>query len=151
VRSLGIRVLHNERVSIGGAEGFDLAGVDDASARHFGPGHGADLPRALRGRDPDRPLVLLAHQPITALEAESLGVDLQISGHTHGGQIFPFHGIVRLTQPVVAGLRRFGGMWLYVSRGTGYWGPPMRLGAPSEITRIELVPEGRVVDPSLRP
>jgi predicted MPP superfamily phosphohydrolase len=136
---LGVRVLRNERVGIDheGA-GFDLAGVDDYSARQFGRGHGADLPRALVGRDPSRELVLLAHQPRAIYEAERLGVGLQLSGHTHGGQLWPWSYLVRLQQPVVSGLTRFGNCQLYVSNGTGYWGPPMRLGAPAEITRVVL-------------
>jgi predicted MPP superfamily phosphohydrolase len=136
---LGIRVLRNERVSIGDATGsFDLAGVDDHSAKRFGGGHGEDLPKALAGRDPERELVLLAHQPKTILEAQDHGVGLQLSGHTHGGQIWPWTYLVRLQQPVVAGLARFGKSFVYVSCGTGYWGPPMRLGAPSEITELTL-------------
>ncbi|MEO7034768.1 MAG: metallophosphoesterase [Polyangiaceae bacterium] len=136
---LGIRVLRNERVSIGEGEvSFDLAGTDDHSAHRFGEGHGEDLPKALSGRDPARELVLLAHQPKTILEAKDHGVGLQLSGHTHGGQIWPWTYMVRLQQPVVAGLARFGTSLVYVSRGTGYWGPPMRLGAPSEITELTL-------------
>jgi predicted MPP superfamily phosphohydrolase len=135
--TLGIRVLRNERVSIGAGEAaFDLAGVDDFSAH--GGGHGPDLPRALAGRDESRALVLLAHQPRQIGEAERLGVDLQLSGHTHGGQIWPFSYLVYLQQPFLAGLARQGETWIYVSKGTGYWGPPMRLGMPSEITQITL-------------
>jgi len=134
--TLGIRVLRNERVPVGP---FDLAGVDDWSAHSFGKGHGADLPRAMAGRDVERPVVLLAHQPQAILEAEALGVDLQLSGHTHGGQIFPFGYLVALTSPYVAGLYRHKRAAIYVSRGTGYWGPPMRLGSPAEITHLELV------------
>ena len=136
---LGIRVLRNERVPIGlGDESFDLAGVDDYSAHRFGRGHGADLARALEGRDPSRELLLLAHQPRQIFEADRLGVGLQLSGHTHGGQIFPWSLFVRLQQPVVSGLHRFGRALVYVSNGTGYWGPPMRLGAPAEITLLTL-------------
>jgi predicted MPP superfamily phosphohydrolase len=136
--TLGIRVLRNERVAVGdGTHSFDLAGIDDWSARAF-PGHGADLPRALHGRDPAHELVLLAHQPRAIHEAAALGVGLQLSGHTHGGQIWPWNFAVRLQQPFVAGLGREKSTQLYVSRGTGYWGPPMRLGAPAEITRIRL-------------
>jgi predicted MPP superfamily phosphohydrolase len=136
---LGLRVLRNERVSIGsGAASLDLAGIDDESAHRFHLDHGADLERAVAGRDPSRELVLLAHQPRAVGRAEAAGVGLQISGHTHGGQIWPFHWLVPLQQPVVAGLRRVGNVQLYVSRGTGYWGPPMRLGSPPEITRIVL-------------
>jgi predicted MPP superfamily phosphohydrolase len=97
------------------------------------------MPRALDGRDPDRPVVLLAHQPRAIFEAERLGVSLQLSGHTHGGQIWPWKYLVRLQQPVVSGLARFGRAMIYVSNGTGYWGPPMRLGAPAEITKLVLV------------
>ncbi|MEI9940572.1 MAG: metallophosphoesterase [Pseudomonadota bacterium] len=136
---LGVRVLRNERVSIGSeSASFDLAGVDDHSAKRFGDGHGEDLPKALRGRDLSRELVLLAHQPRTIFEAKDHGVGLQLSGHTHGGQLWPWTYLVRLQQPVVAGLARFGDSLVYVSRGTGYWGPPMRLGAPSEIAELTL-------------
>lgn len=136
---LGIRVLRNERVSIGeGATSFDLAGTDDHSAKGLADGHGENLAQALAGRDSARELVLLAHQPKTILEAQNHGVGLQLSGHTHGGQIWPWTYLVRLQQPVVAGLARFGESLVYVSNGTGYWGPPMRLGAPAEITEITL-------------
>jgi uncharacterized protein len=140
LRRLGIRVLRNERVSIGSdSASFDLAGTDDHSAKRFGGGHGEDLAKALAGRDPERELVLLAHQPKTILQARDHGVGLQLSGHTHGGQIWPWTYLVRLQQPVVAGLAQFGKSLVYVSRGTGYWGPPMRLGAPAEITELILV------------
>jgi predicted MPP superfamily phosphohydrolase len=136
---LGIRVLRNERVSLGGANGFDLAGIDDATAHQFGRGHGADLKKALAGRDLERAVVLLAHQPKAALEAAEHGVALVVSGHTHGGQMFPWNHAVKLQQPFIAGLYRQGETQVYVSRGTGYWGPPMRVGAPAEITEIELL------------
>jgi predicted MPP superfamily phosphohydrolase len=138
--SLGVRVLRNERVAIGGAgsDGFDLAGVDDWMAK--GHGHGPDLPRALAGRDESRAVVLLAHQPKQIAQAAALGVDVQLSGHTHGGQLFPFNFLVHLAQPYVDGLHVHDGKTaIYVSCGTGYWGPPMRVGAPAEITHIELV------------
>ena len=136
---LGIRVLRNERVSIGlGDMSFDLAGVDDFHSARFGGDNGPDLSRALRGRDGNRELVLLAHQPAAIHEAAKLGVGLQLSGHTHGGQIWPWNFLVRLQQPVVSGLSYFGSTTIYVSNGTGYWGPPMRLGAPAEITHITL-------------
>jgi predicted MPP superfamily phosphohydrolase len=137
---LGIRVLRNERVAIGNAgAGFDLAGVDDRSAAHHGGLAPEEaLARALAGRDERRELVLLAHQPRTLLDASSFDVGLQISGHTHGGQMWPFNFIVQLQQPFVAGLHRRGRSQIYVSRGTGYWGPPMRLAAPAEITEIRL-------------
>jgi hypothetical protein len=137
---LGIRVLRNERVAIGnGGTGFDLAGVDDRSAAHHGGlAPEAALARALAGRDQRRELVLLAHQPRTLLDASSFDVGLQLSGHTHGGQMWPFNFLVQLQQPFVAGLHRRGRSQIYVSRGTGYWGPPMRLAAPAEITEIRL-------------
>jgi predicted MPP superfamily phosphohydrolase len=139
---LGVRVLRNERVSIGSdGETYDLAGIDDYHAHQFGGGHGADLPRALEGRDPSRELVLLAHQPRAIFEAERLGVGLQLSGHTHGGQMWPWNYLVKLQQPFVSGLARFGRATIYVSNGTGYWGPPMRLAAPAEITRLVLLSE----------
>lgn len=135
--SMGIGVLRNERVRIGdGAVGFDLAGVDDWEADC--PGHGQDLTRALAGRDPSRVVVLLAHQPRSIFEAARLGVDLQLSGHTHAGQIWPWNWLVRLQQPYVAGLHRHGDTHIYVSCGAGYWGPPMRVGTTPEITRLVL-------------
>jgi len=136
LRDQGLRVLRNERVAIGG---LDVAGVDDHESHRWGRGHGADLPRALDGRDPARPVVLLAHQPRQVKVAARHAVDLQISGHTHGGQIWPWHAAVRLQQGgLIAGRYRFGATQLYVSRGTGYWGPAVRIGAPAEISRITL-------------
>ncbi len=139
VRELGMRPLRNQRVAIerDGA-GFDLAGVDDHRGEWTGQDGGEDLDAALAGRDPGRPLVLLAHDPSTFKRAFRRGVDLQISGHTHGGQIWPFRWLVRLVIPFVEGLHRRGAAQLYVSRGTGFWGPPMRLFAPAEITEIAL-------------
>ena len=139
LRSLGITVLRNERVTIErDGQHIDLAGIDDPTGHGFAPGHGTDLPRALAGRDPTRPVILLAHQPRGADQAAALGVSLQLSGHTHGGQIFPFNFLVSLQQPFVAGLHRLQDMSIYVSTGTGYWGPPMRLGVPAEISNITL-------------
>jgi uncharacterized protein len=139
VREFGWRALRNERVSIGaGDAAFDLAGVDDVHGRLVEAGAGEDVARALAGRDAARPVVLLAHDPSTFHRASQHGVDLQLSGHTHGGQIWPFRYLVRLSVPWVAGLYRRGASTLYVSRGTGFWGPPMRIAAPSEITEIVL-------------
>jgi hypothetical protein len=139
LETLNVKPLRNARVAL---DHFDLAGVDDAMAT--GEGHGADYERALGGRTADRPLVLLAHQPKQIMHAAKYGIDLQISGHTHGDQIAPFQFLVPLQQPYVAGLYRHDGRaQIYVSRGTGYWGPPMRVGAPAEITRIERVAESR--------
>jgi predicted MPP superfamily phosphohydrolase len=137
LRSLGIRVLRNERVAI--RDAFDLAGVDDSSAHRMLPDHGQDVPRAVAGRDPSRAVVLLAHQPKALPEAVRADVDLQLSGHVHGGQMVPFNWIARLDQPIIFGLHFVERTWIYVSTGTGYWGPPMRVGSGAEITRIELV------------
>jgi predicted MPP superfamily phosphohydrolase len=137
VRSLGIRVLRNERVEIEhGGDVFDLAGVDDYRGGYAGSS--SDVKKALDGRDPQRPLVLLAHDPSTFHAASREGVDLQLSGHTHGGQIWPFRYLVRLAVPWIAGLYARAESQLYVSRGTGFWGPPMRLFEPAEITEITL-------------
>lgn len=139
LRTLGIRVLRNEHVALSkDGEVIHVAGVDDWSAHRFGNGHGADMSRAMEGRDATKPVVLLAHQPVHFDEARSHGVDLQISGHTHGGQIFPFGVLTRLVQPFLSGLHQRGDSQIYVSSGTGYWGPPMRIAAPAEITLIEL-------------
>lgn len=137
--TLGIRTLRNERVSIGGEAGFDLAGVDDWRSTEFGNGHGPDLAKALRDRDSTRAVVLLAHQPKQAALAIEHGVDLQLSGHTHAGQLRPFDFLVRLEQPYLAGLYDTGATKVYVSAGTGWWGPPMRVGTTCEITELELV------------
>jgi predicted MPP superfamily phosphohydrolase len=134
---LGIVVLDNERVEIeSGQAGFSLAGIPDHSSKS----HGAipDLARALHGLPAEREVVLLAHQPRAVKMATEHDVGLVLSGHTHGGQYWPFNWFVYLAQPVVKGLARFGRTQIYVSTGTGYWGPPMRLGTESEITLIEL-------------
>jgi predicted MPP superfamily phosphohydrolase len=138
VGGLGMRVLRNQRVAIGqGAGSFDLVGVDDHRGGHLGGGR-EDLDRALAGRDAARPAILLAHDPSTFKRAATRGIDLQLSGHTHGGQIWPFGLLVKLVIPTVAGRYAKGDAQLYVSRGTGFWGPPMRLFAPAEITEIVL-------------
>ena len=138
--TLGVEVLRNERVSLTrGTAAFDLAGIDDRTAASSGvPGHGADLDAALDGRDDGTPVVLLAHQPVMVDQAAAAGVDLQLSGHTHGGQLWPFDYAIRLDQPTVEGLSRHGNTQLYVTRGAGYWGPPVRVGARPEVTVVEL-------------
>jgi predicted MPP superfamily phosphohydrolase len=138
--TLGVELLRNERVPIRrGSAGLDLAGIDDRTAARSGlAGHGADLDTALDGRDDSTPVVLLAHQPVLVEQAEAAGVDLQLSGHTHGGQLWPFDYAVRLDQPAVQGLSQHGRTQLYVTPGVGYWGPAMRIGARPEITVIEL-------------
>ncbi|MFI9214357.1 metallophosphoesterase [Streptomyces sp. NPDC053253] len=134
VRELGLRPLRNERVEI--AAGFDLAGVDDVAGES--EGQGPDFGRALGDRDRARAAVLLAHQPIVIHDAVRNGVDLQLSGHTHGGQLWPGNYLAELANPTVAGLEQYGDTQLYVSRGAGAWGPPVRVGAPSDITIVEL-------------
>ncbi|RKG76073.1 metallophosphoesterase, partial [Corallococcus sp. CA049B] len=141
VRGLGITVLRNRAVSIGDAgASFDLIGVDDWSASRFGEA-GYDLDAALKGLRPDRASVLLAHQPSNFEVVAQRGVGLQISGHTHGGQMFPGNVLGQLIWGEQnAGLSQQGGSQLYVSRGCGFVGPPMRVAAPPEIARIILLP-----------
>ncbi|MBD0690666.1 metallophosphoesterase [Streptomyces sp. CBMA123] len=138
---LGWEPLHNRHVVVeGGGDSLVLAGVDDVTAEHSGlAGHRANLVDALAGADPALPVLLVAHQPKYVPQAAAAGIDLQISGHTHGGQIWPFNFLVRIDQPVVHGLSRHGERTqLYTSRGTGFWGPPFRVFAPSEITVLTL-------------
>ncbi|MBT2367786.1 metallophosphoesterase [Streptomyces sp. ISL-10] len=134
VRELGLRPLRNERVEIAG--GFDLAGVDDVAGES--EGQGPDFAKALGDRDRSRAAVLLAHQPVVIHDAVEQGVDLQLSGHTHGGQLWPGNFLAGLANPTVAGLERYGDTQLYVSRGAGAWGPPVRVGAASDITVVQL-------------
>lgn len=139
IAGLNIRVLRNECVTIDrNGAAFDLAGVDDQAGRRFAPGHGTDLPKAMRSRDPARASVLLAHQPKAIEEASQHDVGLVLSGHTHGGQIWPWNYLVYLQQPYVRGLHDHKGTQIYISEGTGFWGPPMRLGSTAEITLITL-------------
>ncbi|MFI5910030.1 metallophosphoesterase [Dactylosporangium sp. NPDC051541] len=141
MRGLGWEPLHNRHIVVErGGDRLVVAGVDDRTAAGTGlEGHRADHELALDGADPDLPVLLLAHQPKQIDGAVAHGIDLQISGHTHGGQIWPFHYLVRVDQPVVQGLTRHGDRTqLYTSRGTGFWGPPFRVFAPSEITEITL-------------
>lgn len=134
---LGVQTLRNAHTVIRrGSAAFTLAGVTDiAGEMHSDP---PDFDRALAGADPSRPTVLLAHQPDLITEAAEHGVDLQLSGHTHGGQVWPFHFAVRAVQPTLAGLSTVGDTQLYVSRGAGFWGPPARIGAPPDISVLSL-------------
>lgn len=141
IDGIGWDALHNRHIVVErNGDKLIIAGVDDATARASGvAGHGANLEAALAGSDPALPVMLLAHQPKQVVTAVAAGVDLQLSGHTHGGQIWPFNFLVRLEQPVVQGLSRHGDRTqLYTSRGTGFWGPPFRVFAPSEITLLTL-------------
>jgi len=142
IRRLGMHVLKNEHVVLqhDGAS-VVLAGVTDYSAHHFDPAQRSDPAAALSGAPADAGAkILLAHQPSSASAAAKAGFDVQISGHTHGGQFWPWNLFVRFFQPFTGGLHRLKNLSIYVSRGTGYWGPPNRFGVPSEITRIRLVP-----------
>ncbi len=141
LKALGLTVLSNEHVVLehNGAR-LVMAGVSDFSAHHFDPGLRSDPHVAMAGAPGDAGLrVLLAHQPRSAAAAADAGFDVQLSGHTHGGQFWPWNLFVPLQQPYTAGLHRLRALWVYVSRGTGYWGPPLRLGAPSEVALLRFV------------
>ena len=144
LRRIGLCVLLNEHVVLcHDTVSLVVAGVTDFGAHHYGEHHRSDPAAALAGAPAGASVrVLLAHQPRSAMAAAEAGFDLQLSGHTHGGQFVPWNFLVRLQQPFTAGLHRWRALWVYTSRGTGYWGPPKRLGAPSEITRLRLVPAG---------
>ena len=139
VNSLGIKVLENENVYIGKEnQGFNLAGVYDVMG-YRRKTHIPDIRKALEDKK-NAPTVLLAHQP-RYIEQVTYGVDLMLSGHTHGGQIYPFRFLVKIVQPYISGLHQHNEeLQIYVNKGTGFWGPPMRLGASSEITEIILTP-----------
>ena len=142
LRRLGLNVLINEHVLLDhrGAQ-LLVAGVTDYSAHRFDERQRSDPAVAIAGAPAGvGAKILLAHQPRSAPAAAAAGFDLQLSGHTHGGQFWPWNHFVRFQQPFTAGLHRLGRLWVYTSRGTGYWGPPKRFGAPAEITRIRLVP-----------
>ena len=142
MRRLGLAVLLNEHVVLEhDGEAVVIAGVTDYSAHYFDPAQRSDPVAAIAGAPARAGVrVLLAHQPRSAYAAAKAGFDVQLSGHTHGGQFFPWNLLVKLVEPFAAGLHRLDDLWVYVSRGTGYWGPPKRFGAPSEITRLRLVP-----------
>jgi len=141
IKRLDMRVLLNEHVVLqhDGAA-LVVAGVADPSAHHFDPSHRSDPAAAVAGAPPDASVrLLLAHQPRSATAAARAGFHLQLSGHTHGGQFFPWNLLIKWFEPFAAGLHRLQNLWVYTSRGTGYWGPPKRLGAPSEISFLRLV------------
>lgn len=139
LREMNIQVLHNQRhrVEKDGAA-FDLLGIDDHEGSRFAPDQGADVAKAVAQRDPQLASVLLAHQPKAIDEAAQHKVGLVLAGHTHGGQIWPWKYLVYLQQPYVSGLHRHGETQIYINPGTGFWGPPMRLGSTAEITQVVL-------------
>jgi predicted MPP superfamily phosphohydrolase len=140
LRDLGVNVLLNEHVVLQHNDSaLVIAGVTDHSGHHFDASHRSDPAAAIATAPDDVVRILLAHQPRSAAAALQAGFHLQLSGHTHGGQFWPWNFFVRLQQPFTAGLHRLQGLWVYTSRGTGYWGPPKRFGAPSEITHLRLV------------
>jgi len=145
LQRLDVRVLLNEHVVLQhGAASLVVAGVADPSAHHFDPSHRSDPLRALAGAPAAASVrLLLAHQPRSAVAAARAGYHLQLSGHTHGGQFFPWNLLIKWFEPLAAGLHRLQDLWVYTSRGTGYWGPPKRFGAPSEISLLRLVPQER--------
>ncbi|QYX77917.1 metallophosphoesterase [Streptomyces akebiae] len=133
VRRLGLTPLENARREL---PYLDLAGVNDIAGED--EGQGPDFAKALGDRDTSRAVVLMAHQPVQIHDAVDHGVDLQLSGHTHGGQMWPMTYVAQAANPTLAGLERYGDTQLYVTRGAGAWGPPVRVGAPSDITVVEL-------------
>jgi predicted MPP superfamily phosphohydrolase len=140
LNAMGLRVLLNEHVVINhNAADLIVAGITDYSAGMFVAEHRSSPQAAIQGAPANAPKVLLAHQPRSAKLAAEAGFDVQLSGHTHGGQFWPWMHFVRFQQPWVAGIHRLGKLRIYISRGTGYWGPPIRFGAPSEITHIRLI------------
>ena len=144
LRRLGVNVLLNEHVVLRHNDSaLVIAGVTDHSGHYFDESHRSDPAAAIANAPDDVVRILLAHQPKSAAAALRAGFQLQLSGHTHGGQFWPWNWFVRLQQPFSAGLHRLQSLWVYTSRGTGYWGPPKRFGAPSEITRLRLVPATR--------
>ncbi|TDC65858.1 metallophosphoesterase, partial [Streptomyces hainanensis] len=134
VRELGLRPLANARDELAH---FDLAGVNDVAGEGSDFG-GPDFEAALGDRDPDRVSVLMAHQPVQIHDAVDHGVDLQLSGHTHGGQMWPLNYVAAAANPTLAGLDRYGDTQLYVTRGAGAFGPPVRIGADPDVTLLEL-------------
>ena len=147
-RRLGFEVLVNEhRLVERGSGRILLAGVTDYGGGQFGRDHDSDPKAAIAGAPESHARILLAHQPLSIFAAARAGFDLQLSGHTHGGQFIPWKYLVGLQQPYTAGLHRFEHTWIYVNRGTGYWGPPLRLGTDSEITLITLRAAAGDADP----
>jgi hypothetical protein len=142
IRRLGFTVLINQHMVLRrGGGSVVLAGVTDPTGGDFLPTHATSVARALEGSPEADLRILLAHQPKSIFEASRLGIDLQLSGHTHGGQFVPWNFFAAMAQPYISGLHRHERTWIYVSKGAGYWGPPVRVGAASEISLLRLVHE----------
>jgi len=135
MEAAGIGVLRNRWQEIG--SGLSLAGVDDLTSHRRAGRNGDPVAEALKGR-PAGPTILLSHSPLKIENAAAAGVNLMLSGHTHGGQVWPFGYLVRLVYPLLEGMHQVNGMPVIISRGTGTWGPRMRLWKRSEILRITL-------------
>ena len=138
---VGIRVLANARQRVGDQGGMiEVVGIHDLQGARFSPQYAPDLAQAMAGADPEAATLLLSHQPRAVGLCKGFDVDLQLAGHTHAGQIWPFGGLTRLVQPYLQGLHQHDeATQIYVSGGTGYWGPPMRVGAPPEVALLHLV------------
>lgn len=132
--TLGLTVLANESTTV---RGLTLAGISDPAGG--ATGRGPDLDAALAGAGPGRPVILLSHSPGAVRDAASRGVDLMVTGHTHGGQFYPFALAVAANNPALSGLHRFGPTQLFITNGAGFWGPMARLGAAPDITVFSLV------------
>lgn len=141
VENIDIKILNNESSYIGEHErGFNLVGVNDIFGYRVGR-YMPDINMAISKCEKGSPVILPAHQPLFVEEAQNFDIDLMLSGHTHGGQLYPFGFLVKLQQPYVAGYYRHNDkLQAYVNCGTGYWGPPMRLGVNSEITLLSIIP-----------
>jgi hypothetical protein len=116
-----------------------ITGIPDRSGRHFSSFHKTDMEKAVGGMNSSDLKILLAHQPGDVEHATKYEFDLQLSGHTHGGQYFPFSLLVQMAHPFLKGLHKRENTWVYINQGTGYWGPPLRIGTEPEITEIVLV------------
>ena len=134
-KSLKIKILRNSSITI--ADAIEVVGIDEDTGKRFG-GVGADLEKAMEDCDVAKPTILLSHQPLYFDDAVSRGVDLQLSGHTHAGQIPPMDLITLLYFKYPYGLYQKGSSFIYTTCGTGTWAPPMRLFSRSEIVKIVL-------------
>ena len=140
IEKVGFKILINESQILNINDStLMITGLPDRSGGHFSSFHKTDMVKALGGMNSSDVKILLAHQPKDIEYATKYGFDLQLSGHTHGGQYFPFSILVGLAHPFIKGLYKRDETWVYINQGTGYWGPPMRIGTEPEITQILLV------------